>query len=690
MKGTTSSQSQGLSNWVLWLIASGALFASGCANMTTTATGLDSTGAATSITGKVYGGNQPVALATVKLMFVKEGFGPDPVGGATTVTSNDGTGSFSFSRNPVNGLPGSGNIYSCPTNNSLVYLVASGGNTLNTGSASVNNSASVFLATFGLCSNISSSTFVNMTEVTTVATMAALQQYFNPVTETFSTDGTGRAKSAITNAFALIPNLVDASSGTAVSSKVISAGSITAGVGYAGTSVTVTPESSKVNLIANIISACVNNASASASACSTLFSNATPPNPTVTSKPTASAFPTASDVLQATYYMLTNPTSGSTTNMTNLFNLSPAVGAPFQPVPPTVPTDWTIAISYSSSSTCGTSSGHLIQSPKDLAIDSYGAVWLANSEPGTGNLTQLDPTGIPVTCIAVGSGANNSLSIDTASGLNNIWVTDSGSSNVFRYKPGTSNILAFPTSSAAMAISADGQGNIFYTSPADTTLYELPQSMNSVAAVAPVAVATGIGAVPAHVMVDGTAAVWTTSGSNFVTRTTSATPNNGTGFTSSPITSLSPTYGLSITAVQTPGNTNYVFTGQQGTSNSLSLYNGSGTSYSSVSGWPVTGLSSPAAVVSDGAQNVYSINNASGANSLVAIGLNKQAISPATGFVKSAAYLGGGRSLVIDQSGNLWVGLDGANSITEIVGTAVPVIQPYSTGLAYGTFQTAP
>ena len=46
----------------------------------------------------------------------------------------------------------------------------------------MNNAASVFLAPLGDCDAISSSSFIDMTEVTTVATMAALQQYFNPAT----------------------------------------------------------------------------------------------------------------------------------------------------------------------------------------------------------------------------------------------------------------------------------------------------------------------------------------------------------------------------------------------------------------------------------------------------------------------------------------------------------------------------
>ncbi|CAN5473063.1 hypothetical protein BH10ACI4_BH10ACI4_26630 [soil metagenome] len=302
---------------------------------------------------------------------------------------------------------------------------------------------------------------------------------------------------------------------------------------------------------------------------------------------------------------------------------------------------------------------------------------------------------MPATCIAVGSGSNTGVTIDTASGLNNVWVADSASSNVYRYKPGTSNVLAFPTAvSPAVnlpgAIAADGTGNIYFTSPSNAALYEIPGGAAASAAVSPVSVATTIGSDPARITVDGTEAVWTTSGSNFITRTTSSTPNAGTGFSSLQLSALTPTYGLSVTATFGSPSKNYVFTSQQGSSNSLFLQAGSGTSYTSVGGWPVTGLSTPTAVVSDGAQNVWTLNNANGANSLFATGISQQSISPATGFVKPASYLGGGRSMVIDQSGNLWIGLDGTNSITEIVGAAVPVTQPYATAIARGTFQQIP
>jgi hypothetical protein len=700
MNGSNSSRFQGFPRVLCALLASSAMLTAGCANMVTTATGSNSLDVPSSIGGKLYGGNQPVSFATVNLWFAGQGVGSLPTIAATTMSANDGYGSFSFTKNPTNGQATSGNTFSCPANDPLVYVVATGGNTLNSGPNTVNNSAAVFLAPYGDCFALDGSSYVNMTEVTTVATMAALQQYFNPasvstptaIAESFATDGTGQAKTAISNAFNLISNMVNLANGQALTTKTIPYGSIVVGTGASGTSVTATPEAAKINLIANILASCVNNASATAANCTTLFNNATPPDPTTTSRPYGTSFSNASDTLQAAYYMLTNPTNGSTTNLTNLFNLSSAIGAPFQPSLTSAPSDWTIAISYSSTSTCGTNTGHLINSAQDIAIDTYGGVWIANNEPAKGNLTLLSSNGIPVTCLSVGSGANTGIAIDSLGAIgqiSNIWLADSGSSNVYRYKPGNATPTAFPITGVPRAIAADGTGNIYYTTPATTTLYELPQATTA-ATVIPAVVSTLVGSVPAHVMVDNTPAVWTTSGSNFVTRSASSSPNSGAGFTSTSISSLAPTYGISITAIPAGATKNYVYVGSDGGNNTLSLYQGIGTSYSSVINWPATGLSTPSAVVSDGAQNVWAINNASGANSLVAYGIGKQNISPAAGFQKAASYLGSGRSLIIDQSGNLWIGLDGTNSITEIVGAAVPVVQPYATALKTGNFQLIP
>jgi hypothetical protein len=713
-----SSRVRRSQTFLLALLASSAVFTAGCANMATSAVGGSSD--AVTLGGTIHGGNQPVSGATVTLWFAGQGNPSPAVLAATTTSSTNGTGSFSFAAGSANGGT-TGNTYTCPTAGSspYVYVLATGGNTQGTGTHS--NAASVFLAPYGPCNKLSASNFVDMTEVTTVATMAALQQYFvysatSPIVgQAFNTGGSGLSYQSMGFAMNMVQNMVNLATGTAIPTTGLTINGSSGGQGSGGTSLVATPETAKINTIANILAACINIPDYPAggnTACDTLFANAAPPaNPNTTAQPAAS-YTAATNTLQAVYYMLSNPTNGSTTNLGALFALAPAAGAPFQPTLATAPSDWTIGISYASTSTCGASSGHLIHSVQDIAVDANGDIWLANNEAG-GNLSVLatttqasaggTPTVVPAGCLQIGSGKNSGITIDAVtSGLANIWLADSGSSNVYRYQPTTAATaaVAFPTTAAPASIAGDGAGNIYYTVPSSATLFEIPQGATAtpptLPATAGVSIATAIGAAPSKVLVDSAPSIWATSGTTSINRTVCTTPNTATGCSSSSTTTSGPTYGLAATAIYniSGGTRNSIFVSMDGSSNSLTLYQGSpvaGT-YTQITGWPITGLSTPAAVASDGAQNVWTVNNLAGANSVFEIGVGKQALSPAAGFQKSAAYLGSARSLAIDSSGNVWIGLDGANSVTQIVGAAVPVVQPFAAALHANpiTFQTIP
>ena len=699
--------------FLIALLASSAVFTAGCANMATTAVGSSSD--AVALGGTIHGGNNPVSGATVQLWFAGQ-TGP-AVLAATTTSSNNGAGSFSFAAGS----------YTCPvqSNSPYVYVTAYGGNTQGSGTHS--NGAAVFLAPYGICTTLSASSFVDMTEATTVATMAALQQYFVSASATtgtytgtggyFRSSGGGLSYQAMGIAFNTIQNMVDLPTGTAISpitGKTINGDS--GGVGSGGTSIVATPESAKINTAANILAACVNYPdytipttppTNNANACDTLFANAAPPASASTTAQPGATFTPATNTLQAAYYMLSNPTNGSATNLGNLFDLIAAAGAPFQPSLGTAPSDWTIAISYASSSQCGgansSTGGHLIHSVQDIAVDANGNIWLANNE-STGALTALEAVDggqafVPAACVPIGSGKNTGITIDAlagASGLANIWLADSGGSNVYKYQPNSAAATAFATSSAPASIAADGAGNIYYSVPSSTslttsTLYEITGG-NGTTPLGPFSIYTGIGT-GSRVIVDSAPSIWTTSGANSVAHTVCTTPDTATGCTTTTIAPTGPTYGVAASAFYTPlASTlrNSIFVSQDGTSDSVTLYQGIGTTYNQVTNWPVTGLSNPAAVAADGAQNVWTVNNLNNANSVFEVGLGQQALSPAAGFQKTAAFLGSARSLAIDSSGNVWIGLDGANSVTEIVGAAVPVVQPFSAGLKGGSFQTIP
>jgi len=117
--------------------------------------------ALTHISGSVFGGQQPVSGATIQLYSVGTlGAGsPSTPLIASTVTTN-GSGQFNIT-----------GTYSC-TSATEVYIVALGGN-----AGSGTNTTLSLMAALGPCSALTSSTFINMNELTTVAAVYALAPF---------------------------------------------------------------------------------------------------------------------------------------------------------------------------------------------------------------------------------------------------------------------------------------------------------------------------------------------------------------------------------------------------------------------------------------------------------------------------------------------------------------------------------
>src|SRR5215471_2952202 len=173
---------------LLALLASSAVFTAGCSNLATTAPTAAPQATGGTLSGTVHGGSQPVAFATVTLYFAGQtGVGSgDPSSGASlgapivaavTNSLDDGHGTFAFQKKATAADVTTPDSFTCPSSDPLVYVVARGGNPLGNHDNSVNNSAAAFMAMYGLCSQLSASSSVVMNEVTTVASMVALQQY---------------------------------------------------------------------------------------------------------------------------------------------------------------------------------------------------------------------------------------------------------------------------------------------------------------------------------------------------------------------------------------------------------------------------------------------------------------------------------------------------------------------------------
>jgi hypothetical protein len=703
MIGNSFARLTGSKRNLLALMASSAVFTAGCANMATTASNTTPLGQAATLSGKIHGGNQPVIGAAVTLYYAGQKGSPGTPASVAAVTTTDSAGSFAFIKDGMAGNTadnGTTDTFSCPVGGDpLVYVISKGGNTQNNGDPTQSNAAAAFISVYGTCNELSAANHVDMTEVTTVATMAAVQQFFNPfgvIPDQILADGTGQQYKIVTQLPATIALLADPSAGTAVTSTTLNAaatGNINPAV-----SVTATPEPGKVNLLANILSACINQATAAAANCSSLFTAAVPPNPAFTANFGNPSFAPAIDTLQAIYYMLTNPSSGGTDNQATLFGLAGGVSGPYQPALATQPTDWTIAVNYVSTSTCGTTtggSGGFISGPIDINIDAADNVWIANSQTGTGNLSEISGAGVPTTCVFLGSGGSKGgATIDSAS---NVWI--GSGANLYRYNPNTSVSTTFPTTVSPIGVTADGIGNVYFTAVNGTvgSLYQLPGAAISGGAVTALQISGNVGSNPVRLMPDfqGNAVqgnIFVTSGTTIVSE---VSPSTGTGNLNGFLTSTIPTSGDSYGISLSHDNRLFISSIDSGAIDGLVLSSGT---YTNISGFPFTtpgtiGIATPTSISVDGRLNVWVPNNTNGTGTGSVSELGAQGptgLSPSTGFQKDASYLTSGRALAVDQAGNVWVAGDNANFITEIVGAGVPIFQPYSLGLKNGRFQSIP
>jgi len=405
------------------------------------------------IGGHVHGGQQPVIGSTVQLW----------VAGST----NYGVGATKLGASVQTQAPGGSftlGAYTCPSSTAQTYITATSGNP----GLSANNPQIVLAAALGNCGSLTASTYIFIDEVTTAATAFALGQYFTPTFGSASTDGFGapnttQAQVGLVNAFATYNNLVTNNTGNAVTSATLTG---------AGGSVTTTPESAKLYTIANILAACVNSpggVSGDSSACGTLFADVVP---------TSSTAPT--DTLQAAVYMSLNPTSnnanGSAANLAQLYTLPPTT-APYTGLS-AQPTDWTLGILYSGSTTT------ILEQPHSLAVDSAGNIWVASGTTSS-ELTELSPLGVPlVNLTTIGAVALSGLSprnvaVDTN---NNVWMTTSSSSgDVFEYMPaGGTAPTPVGLGKASYGLAIDGNNNVWVGEESTSSTFELAEFVGGV------------------------------------------------------------------------------------------------------------------------------------------------------------------------------------------------------------------
>lgn len=567
--------------------------------------GGSATDAAVHLTGSVFGGQQPVSGSTIQLYTV----GTTGLKSASraligsTVTS-DAFGNFSITGD-----------YQCNDGvnpaATQVYITATGGNP----GVGSNNSTISMVAALGSCSSLSSSTFVNINEMSTAAFAYALSPFTQDITHV---GASGSNPTGLVNAFANAAALVQVSTGTAGSASLA-----------AGVSVPVT----ELNTLGNILAACVNSTGAASTGCTTLFSATG-----------------GTDTFSAALGIARNPSASAVTALYSL----PGANGPFQPSLAARPGDFTVAITSTGNGTLAT--------PYGLAVDAAGNAWVTN-ETGS-NLVQIAPTGgLSANITSLGLTGAQGVALDRSG---NVWVANTAGNTVVKATVSggaVSSSSSFTTGgiNAPVALALDSAGNAWIANFNGNSVTGLNNAGTALSG----SPFTGSGNItlPSGVAVSSTGTVYVTSGNGSAVVLTNA------GAYSSVLTDNAL---QGPTAVALDSSSHVILTGfTTGTSSSGAVSEfASGGTAASVS--PVSSSSfMPAAVVSDGTS--LWVTNAGTNGGLVQMTYGSATFtSPAAGY----GSLNAPQGVAVDSSGSVWTANAGSNTVSKFVGLAAPVTTP--------------
>ena len=628
----------------------GALILSGCsANFSDVSNAPTAT--ALHIKGVVHGGQQPLNGAHIYMYAASTA----AYGGSGIAASSSNASTSLLTAATGNSADGNGNFYvvtdaygnfdingafAC-TPNTQVYLYSTGGDPQvnGVGTPSGGNAAATLMAVVGNCASATPSaafpnvTFVAINEISTAVTAFALAGFAtDPLHIGAPSAVTGHALSGtgIANAFSTALNIVNQAS--AVPNPTFPNNS------------SVTVPVTRINTVADILAVCVNSTGAGTAGCRTLFSNTTY---------AATPADTATSAI--------NFAQNSNGNIGALLALATSA-SPFQPFFNSA-NDLSLTLNYA---------GGGLNFPEEVAIDSAGNAWVANS--GGNSVIKISNTGtfLSGTTGYTGGGLNEPLGIAIdASG--NAWVANNGSNSVTELSS-AGTLLSGTTGYTggglfqATGIAIDGSGNAWVTNQNTATVTKL-------SSIGTATVYTGGGLNnPLGVAIDGSGNAWVA--------------NLGVGLGISPVSEFSST-GAALSgaggytsgglnapvaiAIDSVGNAWVCDNGSSG----VTELSGTGAPISGVNGYTGGGLSQPEAIAIDGAGNAWIANIHS--NSVTKLSSTGAVVS-GSGF-----YTGGGLSLpfgiAIDGSGNAWVANATGNSLTELIGVATPVITPVAAGL---------
>ncbi len=580
--------------------------------------------------GKVMGGQQPVSGAQVQLYVAGSsgyGSGATPLGPAAFT---DQGGAFVIQANVT-----------CPSASALTYAKATGGHT---GSGS-DNAAIGMMAALGSCGSLNSSSAV-IDEVTTVAAAWTLTPYLGAGGAMGTSSGNAKG---LANAFANASSLADVSSGVAPGKSAPANATIPA---------------TKINTLADILSACVEQSSASA--CGTLFAAATP-----------AAGSAPSNTLDAALNIARNPALSPA----GLFALAGS-SAPFQPILAAAPPDWTLAVTFT---------GGGLNTPSAIGVDASGDLWVANY---FGAVTELSSTGAILSPAAgfTGGGLNESYGL-AVNEDGNVWVTDEQSPGVSGGNGAVTvlNASGQPISGTGyygggvffpVAVAADTDGSVWVADYGDSTATKFTSAGTAVSP------STGFGSSqllgPVALAIDANHTAWFVNQSAQTGSVTSISADGSKVNTFACGGDAPSGIAADAIAVAADGSTGHLWTANyySDSVSELALHSdGSatlvGTAYTG------GGIVHPNGIAVDGAGNVW-VANYRGASITELLGANAaqpgKPMSPAAGFGTDASLITPS-ALAIDASGNVWVSNQAQNkanqfTITEFLGVATPVKTP--------------
>jgi sugar lactone lactonase YvrE len=563
------------------------------------------------VSGRVMGAVQPVSSSSVALWAAgTSSYGNGATQLGTAISAPDGNFGIRLT---------------CPSASAQIYLTAQGGDA--GGGA---NSSLMLMTALGRCGDLSPATSVIINEVSTAGSVYALAQFLsktNPGTVGApATNATG-----LGNAFATVANLVDVSSGTALST--------TRGGGG-------TAPQRNLNTIANALGACVQTNGASSAQCKELFGCALP-EAVFGAGSCSGGIGTVADTLAAALSIALNSARVSVDGVYNVATKAPL----FSPALASVPHDWSMPLNFAPA-------GSNFGQPFGVAVDSSGRVWVANSNGESVIALNNDGT-LKGNFAPAGSNFIFPLGVAIDSS-GHVWVTNLLSSSVTALNNDGSLLGNFASITLPSGVAIDSLGHVWVANRGGDTITALNNDGTLKGKFAPAGSNFNI---PDSVAIDSLGHVWVT---NEFGNTVTALNNDGTlkGNFAPAGSNFNRPLGV---AVDSPGHV-WVANGD---GKSVTALNNDGTLKGNFA--PAgSNFNRPEYMAVDSSGRVWVANGIG--NTVTA--LNNDGTLKGN-FAPAGSNFNRPLGVAIDSSGHVWVTNSGGHSVTELVGAAAPVKTPF-------------